>query len=748
MKKPANHPKLKSNDTWLSRLVPFGLYGQVKPHHFREMAKVVWENKTELPYAWNILRHGVCDGCSLGPYGLRDNVMDGIHLCMTRLKLLRLNTMREMKLSAPSDVDRLRRLDPEKLRSLGRLPFPMVRRKGEKGFSRISWEKAAEMAVQALQRVSPQHMGFFATSRGLTNETYYVFQKLARTLGTNNVDLCSRLCHAASVYGLKATLGVAAPTCSLSDFIGTDLLVIFGSDLANNQPVTTKYMHYAKKKGTRILVVNPMREYGLERYWVPSVAGSALFGTKLMDDYYQVRVGGDIAFINGVLKALTAMNRLDREFIARHTRGFEELETALEEQSWELLEERSGLPRFEMERFAQFYALARSAVFVYSMGLTQHEFGVDNVKAIVNLALARGMLGREKCGIMPIRGHSGVQGGGECGSEPDKFPGGFPVNEENSRRFSNLWRHPVPSTPGLRVPQMIEAAHRGELEFLYSIGGNLLEIMPDRSFVARALANVKVRIHQDIVFNSSMLVDAEEAVIILPGQTRYEQRGGGTVTSTERRIRFTPEIPGHRVGASLPEWEIPTLIGRKAMSNGELLFPFDDARSIREEMSRVMPLYQGIDELHQEGDFLQWGGPYLFKGGHFSNMPEGRALFSALTPPNPKVSDGCFLLSTRRGRQFNSMTFGTKDRLMGSRERDVIFMAPEDADRLGLDDGNRVVVRSEAGEMTGTIRLAPVKPGTLQAYWPEANVLIRQRTDPVSGEPDYNAEVRVEKVSP
>ena len=726
--------------------MPFGM-GQVKPHHFREMAAVVWENKTELRYAWDILRRGVCDGCSLGPYGLRDDVMDGIHLCMSRLKLLQLNTMRELKASALGDANRLQHVGQERLRSLGRLPFPFVRRKGDKGFTRVSWEEAAGLAAQAIRRSAPQRMGFFATSRGLTNEVYYVFQKLARTLGTNNVDLCSRLCHAASVYGLKATLGVAAPTCSLADFIGTDLLVIFGSDLANNQPVTTKYMYYAKKKGTRILVVNPMREYGLERYWIPSVLPSALFGTKLMDDFFQVRVGGDIAFINGVLKALIAMNRLDKEFVAGHTRGHEELEAALDQQPWEMLEERSGLPRLEMERFAQIYGLARTAVFVYSMGLTQHEFGVDNVKAIVNLALARGMLGREKCGIMPIRGHSGVQGGGECGSEPDRFPGSFQVNEENARRFSNLWRHPLTSTPGLRVPEMIEAAHKGEMELLYSIGGNLLETMPDRRFVASALAQVEVRIHQDIVLNSSMLIDPAGLVILLPAETRYEQRSGGTTTSTERRIRFTPEIPGHRIGETRPEWEIPCLIGRKAMPNGYRLFPYQDTQGIREEMSRVMPMYQGVEKLTKEGDSLQWGGPYLFKGGNFPAMPEGRALFSALAPPDRRAAEGRFCLTTRRGKQFNSMTFGSTDRLMGSKTREAIFISPEDAERLSLDDGDRVLVRSQVGEMAGTIQIAPVKPGTLQAYWPEANVLIGRRTDPLSGEPDYNAEVELEKIS-
>jgi predicted molibdopterin-dependent oxidoreductase YjgC len=235
---------------------------------------------------------------------------------------------------------------------------------------------------------------------------------------------------------------------------------------------------------------------------------------------------------------------------------------------------------------------------------------------------------------------------------------------------------------------MIEAAHKGEMGLLYSIGGNLLETMPDRKFVASALAQAPVRIHQDIVLNSSMLIDPEELVILLPAQTRYEQRTGGTTTSTERRIRFTPEIPGHRIGETCPEWEIPCLIGRKAMPNGDRLFPYEDTQSIREEMSRVMPMYQGVEKLTKEGDSLQWGGPYLFKGGNFSNMPEGRALFSALAPPDRRVPEGRFYLATRRGKQFNSMTFSSADRLMGSKTREAIFISPEDAERLGPGAGS------------------------------------------------------------
>ena len=629
---------VESNDARLSRAVPFDLTGPTKSHPYREMLGALWENRKEIPYAWKVLNHGVCDGCSLGSYGLRDNLLGGVHLCMSRLKSLKLNTMAALDLSALADVNRLRGMRPEQLRSFGRLSHPMVRRKSERGFLRVSWEEALDIVRKAIHNTAPHEMGFVATPRGLTNETYYTFQKLARVLGTNNVDLCSRIYPAASVSGLKATLGYAASTCSLSDFIGTDLLIIFGSDLADNQPVTIKYIRYAKKAGTRIVLVNPLRDYGLERSGAPWVASSAVFDGQLMDDFFQVGIGGDIPFINGVLKTLIANDQIHQAFVDKHTVGFAELKNQLDLQSWETLEERSGLARSEMQRFAILYGQARSAVFVYTMGLTQHEFGVDNVKAVVNLALARGMLGRDKCGIMPIRGQSGVQGGSECGAEPDKFPGGFSVNDDSARRFSNLWHHPAPSNPGLKVREMVAAARRGEMKFFYSIGGNLLETMPDPKFVAEALERVPVRVHQDIALNPSMLLDADEAVVLLPGQTRYEQRSGGTSTSTERRIRFTPEIPGHKIGKALPEWEIPALIGRKSMPNGDKLFPFHDSQAIREEMSRVMPIYQGIEKLTKEGDQLQWGGPQLYRDG-FTNMPNNRARFTALDPPDRRAVD-------------------------------------------------------------------------------------------------------------
>jgi molybdopterin-dependent oxidoreductase alpha subunit len=729
----------------LLELLPFGIGKKSKPRHFIDMMKIAWENKDSLGYANRILMHGVCDGCSLGPYGLKDNVIDGIHLCTTRLRLLRLNTMPALDPAALADLGPLAKKKNEELQQLGRLPAPMVRRKGEPGFKRTTWDEALDLVAAPLRAIDPMRMAWFATSRGATNEGYYAFQKVARVLGSPHVDYCARLCHAPSTYGLADVFGVGAPNCSLKDMIGTDLLVLWGTNVSNNQPVTTKYMHYAKKEGTRIAVVNPFREPGLEKYWVPSVPSSALFGTRLMDDFYPVRIGGDIAFMNGVLKALKAIDGFDRGFLSAHATGLEDLERKCDAWTWEKLEEDSGLPRAEMERFAAIYKEAKSAVFVYSMGLTQQEFGVQNVRSIATLAAARGMVGREKCGVMAIRGHSGVQGGAEVGLTPEKFPGGLPVTPENAKVMSRVWDAEVPGTKGLATPHMMEAAHRGEIDFLYSIGGNLLETMPDRTWVAEALRRVGVRVHQDIVLNTSMLLEGD-LIVLLPAMTRYEMPGGGTSTSTERRIRFTPEIPGPRIPEAKPEWEIPALLAKRVDPKHGKTLGWTGPAEIRDEIERVVPLYKGIAGLKQEGDWVQWGGERLFEGGRFDKKPDGRLTLLPQESPSVVIPPGKFHVTTRRGKQFNSMVYGAKDPLTGNL-RDAVLMSEKDGAELGLKTGDRVRLRSDAGEYVGRAVLVPLRPRTIQLHWPEGNVLLTRCYDPVSCEPNFKAFAEVSKAT-
>src|SRR5205807_5466268 len=336
---------------------------------------------------------------------------------------------------------------------------------------------------------------------------------------------------------------------------------------------------------------HPMREPGLERYWVPSVPDSALFGTRFADAFFPVHTGGDIAFINGVLKHMIGRGWVRDTFVADHTTGFAALRESIEREPWEELERQSGLRRQAMFDFAEMYARARTAVFVWSMGITHHRFGVDNVKAIVNLGLARGIVGRPKCGLMPIRGHSGVQGGSEMGANPKDYGLGSPVGEEAAARLEGLWKFRPPTEHGMTAVGMIDAAHTGGLEVLYISGGNFLETLPEPEYVREALGRVPLRIHQDIVLSSAMLVDPAYAVLLFPAETRYEQRGGGTETSTERRVYFSPEIPGRRIGEARAEWEIFMQLAERVRPDAAKFIHFDDAAAIRKEIATAIPTY-------------------------------------------------------------------------------------------------------------------------------------------------------------
>ncbi len=727
--------------------VPNG-FGQVKPNHFGEMVKTVWQNRAHLPYAWRILTQGVCDGCALGTAGLKDFTMPGVHLCTVRLNLLKLNTQGALDPRVLGDVETLRAKSSRELRHLGRLAWPMIRRKGERGFTRVTWEQALDAAAQALAPVlarDPDRFACFVTSRGITNEVYYALQKTVRLLGTNNVDNSARLCHAPSTVVLKDMLGATGSTCSYLDWIGTDLLVFVGSDAPNNQPVTTKYIYYAKQHGTKVVVVNPLREPGLERYWIPSVLESAVFGTKLTDEWFGLHTGGDRAFFGGVLKALIAQGGVDRAWIAAHTEGFAEVEQALATRTWDELERESGTTREEMERFASLYGAAKRVVFVWSMGVTQHAHGSDQVRAIVNLALARGMVGRPRTGLVPIRGHSGVQGGSEMGCVPYGLPGGEAIAGEGRARFSSAWGFEVPERAGLDARAMIDAAHDGTLDAFHVVGGNFLETLPDPAYVEEALARVPLRMHQDIVVTSQMLVDPKDLVILFPARTRYEQSGGGTETSTERRILMSPAIRGGRPGEVKDEWRPLAEIAGRVKPELAAAVDWYDAQRIRDEIGHLVPMYFGIQRLRETGDQVQSGGARLAEGGTFAR-PNGRARFAVTGwgDATAGVPSGTLRLSTRRGKQFNSIVHQDTDPLTGARRRDVLI-APDDLLRLGLADGDAILVRSEHGRFEGFAKGAPLVPGNVQGHWPEANVLLaRDRHDAHSGVPDYNANVTIE----
>jgi molybdopterin-dependent oxidoreductase alpha subunit len=701
------------------------------------MLKVAWENRDQLPFMWRILSRGVCDGCALGTSGLSDWTIPGTHLCMVRMELMRLNTAPALDPSVLSDVASLAGRTSKELRALGRLPEPMLRRRGDAGFTVIAWDEAIDRIAREARATDPARMAFYLTSRGITNEVYYAAQKAARFLGTNHVDNSARLCHAASTSAMKATLGYGASTCSYTDWLHADLIVLFGSNVANNQPVTTKYLHHAKQNGARIAVVNPYREPGLARYWVPSIPKSALFGTPLADDWFDVHTGGDVAFLTGVLRVLVERGHVDEEFIRAHTVGFDAARQAALSTDWDRIVEQSGSTRERIEDFARLLAERPNAVFVWSMGLTQRTNGVDSVKALINVGLARGLPGRPNRGLVPIRGHSGVQGGAEVGCVPK-------IDRAMADRFASAWSFPMPDLAGCTTTEMIAASAVGDVDLFWIVGGNFLETLGDIDRSTAALHKPRLRVHQDIVLSTSMLVDGSGDVILLPAATRYESVGGGTETSTERRIIFSPEVPGRRIGSARPEWIAFRDVMARAYPERAHLVGLEDAAAIRREIGRAIPLYAGIERLEKKGDQVQWGGRHLFADGTFAT-PDGKAHFAAVSLGHDHPGGDTFIVSSRRGKQFNSMVQREIDPLTGA-GRDAILISADDLARLRLADGARATLRSARGTFTGRLTAAPLRSGNLEVHWPEGNALLTgDLVDPDSMEPDYNAEVTIER---
>jgi predicted molibdopterin-dependent oxidoreductase YjgC len=393
-----------------------------------------------------------------------------------------------------------------------------------------------------------------------------------------------------------------------------------------------------------------------------------------------------------------------------------------------------------MRDFARLLIERPNTHFVWSMGLTQHATGVETIRALVNVGLARGLPGRPNRGLMPIRGHSSVQGGAEVGCAPN--PGDAVL-----ARWEELWGFPVPRGKGLTANDQVEASAAGEIDVFWIVGGNFLETVSSAARNRAALSRPGLRIHQDIVVTSAILVEPSDTVLLLPATTRYEIPGGVTETSTERRIIFSPEIPGRRIGSARPEWEVFGEVCARVRPADAPKIRFESTAAIRDEIARAISLYAGIEKL-EAGDSVQWGGETLYADGRFAT-PDGKARFARVALPSRKSHDGrdgLFYVSTRRGKQFNSMVQRGVDPLTGAARRDVL-MSADDAERLSLPDGASIRLVSDFGEFRGFVKVAPIKLGNLEVHWPEGLPLLSgTAVDPESREPDYNALVRVEHV--
>jgi molybdopterin-dependent oxidoreductase alpha subunit len=636
----------------------------------------------------------------------------------------------------------LAKLSPRKLENLGRLAYPVVLRHGDTHYRRLSWESALDRIADAMRATSPDRTFFYSSGRS-SNEAAFLLQWLARIYGTNNVNNCSYYCHQASGVGLAQSIGTGTATVTLDDVESADFVLLIGANPASNHPRLITTLTTIRENGGKVVVVNPLRETGLDSFNVPSRPMSLLFGSRINDLYLQPRIGGDIALLKGILKVVIEEGALDETFISDYTTGFDELRDELYREPLADLAANAGVPEEVILEVGRMYAAARNAVFMWAMGITHHEHGVDNVLAIANLALARGMVGRPDAGLMPIRGHSNVQGVGSVGFAPELKAGFLEAMEK-------LYGLKAPEGKGLDSIGSVHAADRGAIDFALFMGGNFYAANPDLGYAGRALAKIGTAVHINTKLNQGHVCVTPGPggeVLILPTCVRDEELQPTTQESMFSFVRLSDGGMLPPRGELKSEVEIITSIGARLLpENGPVDFrTLRNHDAIRDVMARVVPGYAPVAKIGRTREEFHVEGRVRHKPEF--PLPGGRARFIVVATPEDDLGDRELRLMTIRSEgQFNTVVYEEHDRYRNQPSRDVIMMNAADIARMGLRGGERVTVISAAGEMRG-IRVAPydIAPGSAAMYYPEANALVTTRVDAKSGTPAYkNVRVRIQ----
>ncbi|MFM7141770.1 MAG: molybdopterin-dependent oxidoreductase, partial [Alphaproteobacteria bacterium] len=516
----------------------------------------------------------------------------------------------------------LERLSGRELEAAGRLGFPVLWREGDEFMRRVSWAEALAIATEAMRACEPSRAFFYASGRS-SNEAGFLLQCFARAWGTNNVNNCSFYCHQASSVALQASLGTGTATVRLDDLERADLAVVIGANPASNHPRLITQLVDLRRRGGRVIVVNPLRELGLVRFRVPSRVRSMLFGSDVSDLYLQPHVGGDVALLKLLLLEVLARGGVDAGFVASSVDGWDDVVADLRTTSREALLAECGVPEELVRAAADAIVASRATIWAWAMGITQHAHGVDNVQAITNLALARGMVGRPGAGLLPIRGHSNVQGIGSVGVSPT-------IKAEFARRLGELYGIAVPSAPGLHTLASVEAASRGEIDLALLLGGNLFGASPDRNWTGKALRQIGTAIHVTTKLNEGHVHGRGRTNLLLPAVARDEETQS---TTQESMFSFVRLSEGGSLAASpemRPETAIITALAAAVLPPGPVDFAsLADHRALRAAIAAVVPGYAEIGEIDRTHEEFDFAGRVL-REPRFAT-PSGRAV-AAPTP--------------------------------------------------------------------------------------------------------------------
>lgn len=629
-------------------------------------------------------------------------------------------------------ISELAQQDDLWLEAQGRLTEPMRYEPSTDHYVPVAWDDAFRLIANELKTLEHPDQALFYTSGRTSNEAAFLYQLFVREFGTNNLPDCSNMCHEASGVAMTEQIGSGKGSVLLEDFEQAEAIFIFGQNPGTNHPRMLGELRSAARRGCRIVVFNPLCERGLERFANPQSPKDMLTGssTPIASNYYQLKIGGDLAVVKGLIKAVLENGDIDQTFIEQHTQGFELLLADIRSESWERIVEQSGLTKIQIEEAAGIYNASNATIFCWGMGITQHRRSVATIQMLMNCLLLKGNIGKPGAGPCPVRGHSNVQGDRTMGIY--EKPG-----EEFLQRLGAEFDFEPPRAHGYDVVGSIEAMLTGKAKVFFAMGGNFAAATPDSHRTAEALRRCELTVHVSTKLNRSHLVHGRQA-LILPCLGRSEidsQAAGNQAVSVEDSMSMVHLSSGMKTPASEHLLSEPAIVARLAAltltkSKTPWLQLVEHYDHIRDRIAAVIPGFENFNSRVRMP-----GGFHLYHPGRNREFPtnSGRANFypHPLNAATVKPENGLFNLMTVRSHdQYNTTIYGLDDRYRGVHGyRRVCFICTKDLEKLGWQAGALVDITSvwHDGERSvqGFILVEyDIPEGCLASYFPETNPLV------------------------
>ena len=680
---------------------------------------------------WKAMRSpNACKTCALGMGGERGGMVNEVgkfpQFCKKSVQAMAADMQGAVtrEFFERYTIAQLSAMSPRELEACGRLVFPISAGPLDTHYKPLSWDDAIDRTVKSIKETEPERSFYYLSGRS-SNEAGFLLQLAARVRGTNNVSNCSYFCHQASSVGLTSVTGSGTATVVLEDLTQCDLVFLIGCNPASNHPRLLKNLIDIRRRGGKVIVVNPMKESGLCKFKVPSDLRSLIFGSKISDIYVQPHIGGDGALFLGVIKWLGEHDGFDTPFIENHAVGFESVAKRAETTSWDWIVEQSGVPRDTIEQVATTYASSTGTIFCWAMGITHGEGGVDVVRTIANTAIARGMIGKKGAGLLPLRGHSNVQGMGTVGVVPALKGAMASAIEEELGVV-------LPTSVGMDTMACMHAAEAGEIDYAMCLGGNLLAANPDTRFAINAMSKIKFVSYMSTTLNKGHFLGRGAETIVLPVLARDEE---SQITTQESMFNFVRRSSGGVQRHTGPRSEVSIIAELGHAGIGVIPWEqFQNYSSIRALIAKCVSGFDANEEHQIEGRTF-----------HTPNFPtdSGRVVAHdvEIRPHHVIEKHQLRLMTIRSEGQFNTVVYEEEDVYRDQTRRDIVMMNPEDMEAMELKQNQSILVRGDAGELQSVVRAFDIARGNCAMYYPEANVLLSTKVDQESRTPLFNGAV-------